>query len=93
MNDVEFMPDDFDPGGTRSHRPGRDKYGLHEFCLALRRNRGRWALLQSVDGAKSGNIATVIREGRSKASRPPGSFEAVCSGGRVYARFVGDDGE
>lgn len=96
MSDIEFMPDDFDPGNTRSNKPGRDKWGLHEFCSALRENRGKWAALASVDGAKApipGNVAAVIREGRSKASRPPGSFEAVCSGGKVYARFVGDSDE
>lgn len=58
----------------------------------LRARRGEWALIEEglSPGSASGVTSKIIG-GRTICFLPEGDFEAVSrSGGRVYARYLGD---
>jgi hypothetical protein len=75
---------------------GGGKYD--ELAEELRRNPGRWAKLGTYDTGQAANI----RDGRLRAFRPAGAFEAVSRNGRtdgegrrqadIYVRYVGEGG-
>lgn len=55
----------------------------------LRRNPGRWALVNTCETPKSAvSQASAIRTGNLVAFQPAGAFEAQSRGQAVYARFL-----
>ena len=73
-------------------RLGPNFYPIAE---ALKKNPGEWALVMeglTQTRTKASSTALAIRRGAYKAFKPEGHFEAKSSGGKVWARYVGEDG-
>jgi hypothetical protein len=70
---------------TWEQPPGKDRQNWAEIAEALRANPDRWAKIESASTA----YCSFIKQGRTKAFQPAGSFEARLRGGKVYARFIG----
>jgi len=52
---------------------------------SLRANPGKWAKVETSSTA----YCSFIRQGRTKAFQPAGSFEAILQNRVLYARFIG----
>jgi hypothetical protein len=51
----------------------------------LRANPGKWAVIETASTA----YCAFIRQGRTKAFQPAGSFEATLQNHKLYARYIG----
>ncbi|GAU66688.1 hypothetical protein SSP35_03_03360 [Streptomyces sp. NBRC 110611] len=67
-----------------------------EAARQLRERPGEWAVVRRTETSdQAGAAAQAIRDGRLRAYRPTGAFEAtartVVGEHRVYARYVGGE--
>jgi len=54
---------------------------------ALRANPGKWAKLETASTA----YCAFIKQGKTKAFQPAGSFEATLQNRVLYARYIGSE--
>ena len=57
----------------------------NKIAEALRANPGQWAKLETASTA----YCAFIKQGRTKAFQPAGSFEATLQKRVLYARYIG----
>lgn len=70
------------------------KLAYEDETAVLRAEPGRWALLDELtDRDRAHRLVDNIHRGNLAAFRPPGSFEARSLGTKVWARYVGTEGQ
>lgn len=77
-------------------RDNRLGAGFDEIAAALRTRPGHWAQVMTgltKSRTQASSLALGIRRGKYKDFQPHGEFQSRSSGGTVWARWIGENGE